>query len=63
MTETIYGVKVTQGLFSADECARLIALDYPWEPSRVSDAGPTDVVNPTGKTAEYKLVPLEPATE
>ncbi len=63
MTEMIYGVKVKQGLFSPDECARLIALDYPWESSQVSDAGPTDVVNPTGKTAEYKLLPLEPATE
>ena len=63
MSEMIYGVKAKQGVFSPDECSRLIALDYPWEPSQVSDSGPIDTISLTGKIAEYQLLPLEPATE
>ena len=63
MSGMIYGVKTRQGAFSPDECARLIALDYPWVPSQVSDSGAEDIVSLTGKIAEYKLLPFETATE
>ena len=63
MTEMIYGVKVKKELFSPDECATLMALDFPWELAQVSSGGVDDVVSADGKTAEYKRIPLETETE
>ncbi len=63
MAQPIYAAKITPRLFRPEECARLIALDYPWEDAQVSSSGDADVVNPNWKVGRYKLLPREAATE
>ncbi len=63
MADAIYAAKIKHKLFTPEECAQLIALDYGWQDSMVSSAGEEDVVNPTGKIGRYMLLPLEDSTQ
>ena len=62
MVQSLFGAVFQHRVFTPSECARLIALDSPWVPARVTD-GQGGSTTKGDKRASWKLIELGPEHE